>query len=102
MQHVLEAQIRRSRIDGSYAIAYEVAGEELDGLAPAEALRKTLAAVEVDAILFDAMALHWISAGIIEGRLSLHDVGWTADRFDEVRGSGRRDSAERALRMMCN
>ena len=55
--------------------------------------------IDHDDLLFDATALCWICDGIIELRLTLYQVGWAVNRFDEVR-SWHRPAAEEALRRL--
>ncbi len=68
-------------------------------LAPPEE-RAVLREVDREPVFYDALALQWLCSGIIERRLTLHDVGWAADRFDEARVIGRRDDAMCALRKL--
>jgi hypothetical protein len=98
VQHLLRPEIRQATRSGSYAVAVEIARDELEGLEPAEALERVLAAADADPLLYDAMALWWLFDGIVERRMTLHFLYWSACRFDEVLEFGRRSHAEEALR----
>jgi hypothetical protein len=98
VQHILRNEIRQARADGSYAIAFEIARDELEGLEPAEALERVVAMADGDPVVYDAMAIWWLYDGIVERRMTLHLLCWAATRFDEVLEFGRRGHAEAALR----
>lgn len=84
MQKLLSRETREALRDGSYEVAYDIARSRLEHVDLAEGLERTLLAAKEDTVVFDAMAARWIVLAVDARCLTLHHVGWAAERFQEV------------------
>ncbi len=82
VQRLLSDEFREAIKDGSYAIAYELARGELPDLDLSTAPGRVLD--EGEPVLFDALAARWIIIALEARRLTLHELGWPAERFMEA------------------
>jgi hypothetical protein len=85
---VPSSDIRGAQENGSYAVAYQAAKKELDGLSLAAALERVLARAGTG-VLYDALASRWIVVAIETRQLSVYEINWAAARFEEHLQPGR-------------
>jgi hypothetical protein len=84
------AAFKRALGAGQYESAFAYA-TGLPHIDLADALQLTLLAAQKDRRRFDAMAQRWIVRLIEERRVTLHDVEWATQRFqDQTEGSDGR------------
>jgi hypothetical protein len=100
-QFLIRDEVKQAHISGSYAIAYEAAAEELDGLPFNAGFELVLAAAAgEDDLYYDALALWWLHRAIVERRFTLYHAGWAAQRLHDMREWRQRGSAEMSLRRL--
>jgi hypothetical protein len=82
---LLGSNVREALKAGTYGPAFDEARRLLLHVDLAEALDRTLAVVDTDPILYDAMAVVWIVLAIEDRRMTLHHVGWAVENFEMER-----------------
>ena len=98
-QFLWDKEVKQAHIAGSYAIAFEAAVEDLDGLTLPKALELVFEAARgQDPLYADALALTWLDQGILERRFTLYQAGWAAHRLHDLGDWRERPSAEASLR----
>lgn len=100
MQYLFSQDVREAWEDGSYESAFQRARMLLEEKDLEAGLRLTIATIEQDLVLYDALAARWIAQVYEAKHFPRHHFGWAAYRFDEAREPLRRDSAENLFKLL--
>jgi hypothetical protein len=88
---------KQAHISGSYAIAFEAATEDLEGLTFNQGLHLILDSVDGDPLYYDALALVWLQKAIDERRFTLFLAGHAARNLHALLERDQAQIARRGL-----
>jgi hypothetical protein len=88
-------QLRAILKAGNYRLAYKAA-KECGPIDLLEAMQLTILAATHDRDHFEKLAVHWIERLLAEREVSVFEIGWVAERFQDA-WEERPTTPERAL-----